>query len=163
MDVFPRAELERVITRSSLPGINPEERRVLQEYLRRHGAEFEELRFNVRVGLGIRLEGDYTDKFRFDWEERTKMRPDCVGWSPPKLATLIEAKTLWTNHAVWQLLSYRDAYAGDNPDAVIDLVGVAEAYTPQALSLSTSQGIRVYVYSFPPEAPLAPATSEIRS
>ena len=36
MDVFTRAELERVTERGSYPGINQEEWRALREYLRRH-------------------------------------------------------------------------------------------------------------------------------
>ena len=92
VDRFPRAELDRLTNRTSLPGVDPTEVRVLREYIRRHGAEYDELRFNVRVGDGAELVGDYTDKFRADWRTRTKMRLDCVGWTAPSSTTLIEAK-----------------------------------------------------------------------
>ena len=148
MDVFARAELARLVDRGSYPGIEPDEVRALREWIRRHGDRFEELRFNVRVGAGVKLGGDFPEKFRDDWETRTKMKLDCVAWNPPHTATLIEVKVQWTNAAVWQLASYRDAYAVDYPDATIELVGVCEAFTPQALALAGSQGITLYTYGF---------------
>lgn len=160
MDVFTREQLEDLVGRSSLPGIDATEIRVVREFLRRYGANYREYRFNVRVGEGAKLEGDYTEKFRDDWERRSRMRMDLVCWNPPDQATLIEAKVQWTNDAVWQLLAYRDAYVRDNRETIVGLVGVAEAYTASARQLASDRGLRLYVYGFPPELPAAPATSE---
>jgi len=159
MDTFTREELERVVSRSSLPGIDPTELRVVQEFLRRHGAEFREYRFNVRVGEGVTLAGDYGEKFIEDWRRRTQMRLDLVCWNPPNLATLVEAKVQWMNDAVWQLLNYRDHYQTDHPGEQLSLAGICEAYTPNARTLAGDQGIRLYVYRFPAELPAAAATS----
>lgn len=159
MDAFTRAELETLIARSTLPGVDPTEVRVLREFLRRQGSNYSEYRFNVRVGEGVQLEGAYSEKFREDWARRTKMRLDLVCFSPPNFSTLIEAKVQWANDAVWQLLGYRDHYAIDFPRDEIKLAGVAEAYTPTARTLASSRGIRLFVYGFPPELPASPATS----
>lgn len=160
MIVFPREQLEDLIRRDALPGIDATEVRVVREFLRRYGANYREYRFNVRVGEGTKLVGDYTEKFAAYWERVTQMRMDLVCWNPPNQATLVEAKVQWANDGVWQLLSYRDAYARDTNDEIVALVGVAEAYTPSARQLASDRGIRLYIYGFPPALPAAPATSE---
>lgn len=159
MITFTRDELPRLVDRSQLPGIDAGELRAVREFIRREGSKYEQLRFEVRVGVGVELQGDYTEKFRADWRERTKMRLDLVCWNPPNQYTIVEAKQQWTNDAVWQLLSYRDQFLIEYPDADVRLVGVAEAYTPQAAILASGQGIRLHVYGFPPELPHAPAST----
>ena len=62
----------------------------------------------------------------------------------------------WTNHAVWQVLDYRDRYRVDFPDHQVNVIGVAEAYTDQAREHAAQRGIRLIIYSFPPDQPLAP-------
>lgn len=153
---FTRADLPRLVDRSTLPGIDVGEVRALREWIRREGAKFDELRFEVRVGVGVQLEGDYTEKFLADWRQRTKMRLDLVAYNPPNQFTLIEAKLHWTNEAVWQLLAYRDQFVIEYPGADVRLVGVAEAYTANAGLLASDQGIRVHVYGFS-DLPQAPA------
>lgn len=161
MNAYPRVELPRLINRTTLPGVDDREVRVLREWIRRFGEQYDELRFNVRVGAGVQLAGDYPQQFKIDWMNRTKMRLDCVAWNAGDAVTLIEAKVEWTNDAVWQLLSYRDAYRDEFPDASIALAGVCEAYTPQARQLAADQGITLHVFTFaapPPIAGAAPAS-----
>lgn len=160
MVTFPREQLDRLVDRTSLPGIDPTELRVTREWIRREGSQYDELRFNVRVGDGVALVGDYTEKFKADWLERTRLRLDLVAWTAPASATLVESKVLWTNDAVWQLLSYRDQYRVEFPDHGVRLVGVCEAYTPSAATLAGGFGIRLHVYGFPDDLPLAAATTE---
>lgn len=159
MQTFTRDELPRLVDRSQLPGIDAGEVRGVREFIRREGAKYDQLRFEVRVGAGVELIGDYDEKFKADWRERTKMRLDLVCWNPPNQYTLVEAKLQWTNEAVWQLLSYRDAFLIDYPGADVKLAGVAEAYTPQSAILSSGQGIRLHIYGFPSTLPQAPAST----
>jgi hypothetical protein len=160
MDVFKRDELYRLVDRVTLPGINPEEVPVTREWIRRYGREFDELRFNVRVGVGITLEGPYPQKLKDDWFQRTRMKPDLVAYTAPNQSTIVEAKVQWLNDAVWQLLHYRDLYAAEFPEHAIRLVGVCQAYTPQSAQLASDSGIRLHVYGFPGDLPLAAATTE---
>lgn len=163
MDTFTRAELPRLVNATKYPGVDPTEVRVLREWIRREGDRYDELRFNVRVGAGVQLAGDFTEKFKADWERRTKMRLDCVGFNPPHVVTLVEAKVQWTNDAVWQLLGYRDQYVAEYPEAMIDLAGVCEAYTPSALQLAGDQGIRLFVFGFADTTPASSSTTGIGS
>jgi hypothetical protein len=156
---YTRDDLPRLVNATRLPGIDAGELRAVREWIRREGTKYDELRFEVRVGAGVELQGDYAEKFRDDWRERTKMRLDLVAYNPPNQYTIVEAKLQWTNDAVWQLLSYRDQFLIEYPEADVRLVGVAEAYTPNGAQLASDQGIRLHVYGFPPELPHAPATS----
>lgn len=160
MDEYTRDQLDAIVARSFLPGVDADETRAVREFLRREGANFDRYRFNVRVGEGVELRGDYTDKFKADWARRTSMRLDLVCLRDPNAATIVEGKVQWTNAAVWQLLHYRDAYQEAEPTHTIDLVGVAEAYTPQAVILAKASGIRLHIYGFPPDLPAAPASRE---
>jgi hypothetical protein len=148
VQTFTRDDLPRLVDRSTLPSIDVGEVRALREFIRREGHNYDELRFEVRVGAGVELQGDYTEKFKADWRERTKMRLDLVCYNPPNQYTIVEAKQQWTNAAVWQLLSYRDQFLIEFPDADVRLVGVAEAYTPNGAQLASDQGIRLHVYGF---------------
>ena len=160
MDVFSRNELYRLVDRVSFPGVDAEEARAIREWIRREGAKYEELRFNVRVGTGTKLGDNFDERFKAYWWRVTQMRLDLLAWNPPNEATIVEAKVLWTNDAVWQLLSYRDAYVKDFPDANVALVGVCEAYTPNARELAAGQGIRLHVYTFRADLPGANAVGE---
>jgi hypothetical protein len=160
MDVFTRDELYRLTDRVTLPGINPDEVPVTREWIRRYGHDYDELRFNVRVGVGIRLQGAYPEKFVDDWYQRTRLKPDLVAFTAPRFSTIIEAKIQWLNDAVWQLLHYRDLYVAEFPEHEIRLVGVCTAYTPQAALLASESGIRLHVFGFPGDLPLAAATTE---
>lgn len=163
MDVFTRDELDRLTSRPALPGIDANEVRALREWIRREGHKYDDVRFNVRVGAGISLQGDFTEKFKADWLQRTRMRLDLLAFIAPRFATIVEAKVQWTNEAVWQLVAYRDYYLVEFPDHDVTLVGVCEAYTPNARQLASDRGIRLHVYGFPDDLPQAAADREIRT
>lgn len=159
MDVFARDELYRLTDRTSFPGVDADETRAIREWIRREGAKYEQLRFNVRIGAGKTLDDTFDERFKKYWFRVTQMRCDLVAWNPPNAITIVEGKVLWANDAVWQLLSYRDAYVSDFPDSNVALVGVCEAYTPSGRELAASQGIRLHVYTFRDPLPQASATS----
>ena len=143
------SDRERLASMTNYPGVTPEESRVLRQYIRRHGAEYDEFRFMVRVGEGVTLGEDFSPEVRRSWEAITKARPDTVAFKAPDRHTLIEAKVSWTNEAVWQLLAYRDLYSRDVPLKSIALVGVAQYATPTARELARRAGIALYLYDLP--------------
>lgn len=159
-------DLEQLARLDTYPGVSMEETRPLREFFRRHAAEnFNEVRFNVRVGVGESA-GDEPDQAkRRAIEQGTRMRMDAVGWKAPSTATLLESKAQLANDGVWQLLGYRDAYRTDHPDHTTRLVIVAEGGSSTALKLAATYGIAVFLYTFPPATidVLAPATEETTS
>lgn len=143
-------DLEQLARLDAYPGVSPEESRPLREFLRRYAPDhFTEVRFNVRVGVGDTAPPDADAALARAVEQGTRMRMDCVGWRGPYEATLIEAKVSLANDGVWQLLGYRDAYVIERPDDTLRLVLVAEQATSTAIKLAQSNGIGLYLYSFP--------------
>lgn len=132
------------------PGMDPAESRVLRQYIRRRGDGVAEWRFNVRIGEGRDAGADVDEATRRAWRELTKARTDVVAWRPPNAATVVEAKDVWTNEAVWQLLGYRDLYRTTFPGHTITLHGVARDASPTSITLARSQGIALYLYDLPP-------------
>lgn len=144
-------DVERLLRMDTYPGMIPSESRVLRQFIRRHGAEYSEFRFNVRIGDGEEPPIDVDPSVRRAWTAITKARPDTVAFQRPNLATVIEVKDALTNEGVWQLLGYRDLYARDFPDHEIKLAAVAAYATPTAKMLARSNGIDVYLYALPPQ------------
>lgn len=149
-DVF--TDRDQLLRRPVFPGMDAAESRALRQYIRRQGDGVNEWRFNVRVGPGTDAGAPVDQKTRDAWMQLTRARLDCVAWRSPSSATLIEAKDRWENDAVWQLLSYRDLYAADNPTHAIALVGVARVASNTARELARTKGIALYLYDLPPAA-----------
>lgn len=158
-------DLEQLARLDTYPGVSLEETRPLREFFRRHAREnFDQVRFNVRVGVGELAPDEPDQAKRRAIEQGTRLRMDVVGWKAPDVATLIESKAQLANDGVWQLLGYRDAYVSDHPTENVRLVLVAEGATTTALNLATSYGIAVFLYDWPAGTidVLAPATEETR-
>ena len=144
-----RARLARTV----YPGMIESESRVLRQFVLHHGSEYDELRFNVRIGEGVDARSFVSVDAARAYEQLTKARPDTIAFRHPDQATIVEAKDVWTNEAVWQLLGYRDLYRGAFPDHRVALVGIAAAALPTAINLSRMNGIRVLVYELRDGAP----------
>lgn len=146
------ADRERLLRMENYPGMIPAESRVLRQFIRNHGARWDEFRFNVRIGEGVQAGAEFDAGLRRAWEQLTKARPDTVAFKAPDQATLIEVKEAWTNEAVWQLLAYRDLYMAAFPEHRVQLIGVAQLAPPTARQLAASQGIALVLYTFPSSA-----------
>lgn len=143
-------DLEQLARLDAYPGVSPEESRPLREFIRRYALNhFTEVRFNVRVGVGEGAPDETDVAKKRAIEEGTRMRIDALGWRGPNEATLIEAKEQLANDGVWQLLGYRDAYVLEHPNDTVRLVLVAERATSTAINLAQTNGIGIYLYSFP--------------
>ncbi len=153
---MPPANLDELLATRNYPGMIPAESQFLRAFIAMHGAEFDELRFNERLGEGVILENPASEKDRLDWQRRTKARPDCIGWNAPQHATIIEVKEQATLETIWQVLSYVELYAKSFPEHRVDAVIVAGGITPNARLLAPQRGVRVYTYALDPNRPLQP-------
>lgn len=144
------------------PGMVAEETRPLRAFIQKYAANFDEIRFNVRVGPGETAPPDVDAALQRAVEQGTRMRMDCVAWKGPNIATLIEVKVDAGNDAVWQLLTYRDHYVTEHPNESIRLVIVAESATTSARALAAQNGISLALFTFSTSTPdvTAPATEE---
>jgi hypothetical protein len=146
------SDRDRLLRLENYPGMIPEESRVLRQFIHRHGALFDEFRFNVRIGEGVELGADFDEKLRRAWTQWTKARPDTIGFKHPNDATIIEVKWDFTNEGVWQILAYRDLYVAAFPAHVVRLVGLGTFATPTARNLAASNGIQLHLYALTPGA-----------
>jgi len=152
----PPPNLEELLARRIYPGMSQAESRILRSWIQNHGAEWDAIDVEARLGAGVLLSPHFDQKFRKDWERRTKARPDAIATRAPDLVLIIEAKEQATSEAVWQVLGYRDLYRAEYPLARIQtLIVCAEAH-PTAVAVAAGQSVRILQYAIPPEAPLAP-------
>lgn len=152
----PPPNLPELLEARVYPGMIEPESRILRAFLTKHGAEYDELRFGVRVGPGVVLGEHVPEKDRRDWERRTKARPDCVAIIRPDRATVIEVKEQATLEAVSQVLAYAELYAIEQPGHRVSAAIVAAAATPAARTVAGMRGVAMYLYTLPAAAPLAP-------
>ena len=153
----PPANLEQLLEPRVYPGMIAAESRVLRAWLALHGAAYDEILFETRVGVGAQLPASVPERDRQWWAERTKLRPDVICWRAPNVADIVEVKETADNSAIWQVLSYRDAYVAAFPDRHTRPLIVCSAITDQARQVAIGQRITVHVMRFRSADLLAPA------
>jgi hypothetical protein len=152
----PPPNLDDLLARRIFPGMSARESRILRSWIVNHGAEWDELDVEPRVGAGVLLPPHFDEKFRADWERRTRARPDCIAKRAPDVVLIVEAKELATSEAIWQVNGYRDLYRAEFPSARISTLVICEAAHGTAKAVAVSQQVQIIQYLIPEEAPLAP-------
>lgn len=153
---MPPPNLAELLARRIFPGMSRAETRILQAWMTNHGATWDTLDVEGRLGAGKLLAPHYSEKERNDWYQRTRARPDCIARRAPNLALIVEAKEFATSEAIWQVNGYRDLYKAEFPnDQVATCVVCADAH-PTAVAVAASQGVQIIRYVMPPDEPLAP-------
>jgi len=154
----PPPNLAELLERKIFPGMSMAESRILRAWLAKHGAEWDTLDVEARLGPGRQLVSPHFDeKFKRDWERRTKARPDCVATRGTQVA-ILEAKEFATNEALWQVLSYVDLYKADVPGVTVQPIVICEDAAPTAVTMAAAKGVQILRYVIPPDEPLATGT-----
>jgi len=151
----PPSDLEALRARRIFPGMSARESRILRSWLAAHGAEWDAIDVEARLGAGKLLAPHFDPKFRADWEQRTRARPDAIATRAPNRAVIVEAKELATSEAVWQVQGYRDLYVAEFPSHEVSTLIICEEAHPTAVAIARSQGVQIIRYEIPPEEPLA--------
>lgn len=147
------SDRERLLTMAVYPQMIESESRVLRQFVRFRGHQFDEFRFNVRLGEGEEPGPEFDAAVRKAWTSITRARPDTVAFKAPNLATIIEVKDTLTNEGIWQVLGYRDLYVRAFPDHQVALACVAQFAGPTARELARRSGVDLYLYALPPGPP----------
>lgn len=142
-------DLDQLGWLTTYPGMIAAETRPLRAFIQQYFRDFDEIRFDVRVGPGEPAPDDADDALRRAIEQGTRMRLDAVAFKRPNVATLIEAKVDAANDAIWQLLAYRDHYVTEHASELIRLCIVAESATMSARTLAAAHGIYLALFAFP--------------
>ena len=159
----PPPNLAELLETVNFPGMVVDESRILRAFLSKHGADYDEIRFNQRLGEGIVLANAASDKDREDWRRRTMARPDVIAWLAPDNAAIIEAKVQATNETIWQVRGYQDLYSKENPRHRVQSIIVCEGATPNAITLARAQQVWIYVYALDADRPMAPGAEAFTS
>jgi len=153
--------------RLKYPGLISEEILVLQAWLKVNEATFDRFDYNVRIGPDYVSSVPLSPEVQRNANLLHKLRIDAVGWRgvsndllptsiaspaevyrvfPSALATIIDAKRRATNRVIGQLLTYRDNWVAENPEAATpDLVCTCATYSNSILASVAQHGIQLNV------------------
>jgi len=144
---FGAERLEELLLRTYFPEKADHETKLLLEFLAEYGRTFERIGFSVRVGQGNTPNPDHEPGVQRSTAFSSKRRIDFVGLQG-KQATLVEMKTRVGHQVLGQLLSDRQLWIGEFPDAPEPiLVAVGRSSTPEELAILSAHGITVLLYA----------------
>lgn len=151
--------------RLKYPGLLPDETLVLRAWLSINEGKFDRFDYNLRIGPDIDPGPQYSDAVRQDAILLQKLRIDAVGWRgvqnnllpsdsqtpadvyalfPSALATIIEVKRRATASSIGQIVTYREQWEAEYPDAAQpDTLLVCTTYSPAIVATLTAQGIQL--------------------
>lgn len=143
----PPPNLDQLLLQIQLPGMPRPESDVCKEWLQRHGAEYDAIDFNVRVGEGVQLSGgNFSEDTIALANAMTQKRIDMVTWVYGQPG-LWEVKIRASLGAVGQLIGYRELFAGTYPGAPQPtLTIIARRVDADTASVCSAQGIDVILY-----------------
>lgn len=142
----PPPNLETLLLQIQLPGMPRPESDVCKEWLQRHGAEYDAIDFNVRVGDGVQLGEGFSPETIAQANLMTQKRIDMVTWVYGQPG-LWEVKIRASLGAVGQLIGYRELFAGTFPGAPQPtLTIIARRVDPDTRSVCSAQGIDIVLY-----------------
>lgn len=145
----PPPDLAVLLQQIQYPGMTWVESQVCKAWLNRHGAEYDEVSFNVRLGDGVDPGDTYGPEIRRMANLLTTKRADIVARVGDQV-DLIEVKVRVSFGAVGQLLGYQTLWARDRPAwRVRRLIAIGRSIVPDAELLIEQQGI--VVETFPQE------------
>jgi hypothetical protein len=143
---FQRDEFPELLLRSFYPERTDKESAVIRDYLLAHLAEFDRVDFSVRVGQGQTPDPTHLPGVQANAVNSSKKRIDIVG-QQGSTTVLIEAKTRVTHAVLGQLLTDRQLWLEDHPDAKDPrLVAIGRTSDPDTLRVLSAHGIDVYLY-----------------
>jgi hypothetical protein len=122
---------------------------VMRDYLLAHGTEFDRFAFSVHVGQGLTPNPDHPPNVQKATAYSTQKRIDLVAWRGTR-PVLIEAKSRVDPSCLGQILTYRQLWLEDNPDAPDpELVVIGRTSDDDTIRALQAHGITVLLYAAP--------------
>lgn len=150
----PPPDLALLLAQIQYPGMTWVESRITEAWLRAHGAEFDAIDFNVRLGAGVDPGAGYDDSTRRQAQLVTQKRADIIA-TVPGFATIVEVKVRVGLPVIGQLIGYRELYrrwAGY--DGHISLLAIGRSVVSDVEEIIRGQGIAMELFprvEFPAE------------
>lgn len=142
----PPPNLEQLRAQIQFPGMPKPESEVFREWLERHGAEYDLIEFNVRVGAGGDNSQATTDDAKNLQTLLTQKRIDVVAWKNNQ-PTIIEVKVRANLGAVGQLKGYYRLFPSAYPNSPYpQMLVIARRIDQDAALVHSAEGIDVILY-----------------
>lgn len=140
---MPIPNLGLLLEKPHLPGMTPEESAIAKAWLAAHASEYDSAEFNVRLGEGMQLEGEWDASARRFAALATAKRADIIV-RQGSAVTIVEVKVRVGLGALGQLIGYRDLWLKQNPTTVVTaLVAAASTAEPDVQSVLQQSGVRL--------------------
>jgi len=146
---FSRDGLAQLLIMRTFPERTDRESRVIRDWLINHGASYDRYTFSVRIGQGATPDPTLPLRLQKQIAFVSKKRIDVLVWSGSQ-PSIIEVKYLVTPASLGQILSYRQFFREEQPNALDpNLVVIGAASDPDTIRALNAHGVTVYLY---PEA-----------
>ena len=128
------------------PGMTYVETEITRAWISRHGAEYDEIMFNVRLGEGVQLEGEYTPEVVRMATLITQKRADVVARVGDQV-DLVEVKIRIAFPVIGQLIGYRGLFKGTYPQYTVRrLLAVGRAVVPDMAAIIEESGVAIETF-----------------
>jgi len=143
---MPPLNLGQLLVQIQYPGMTWVESQIAKAWINRHGAEYDAIDFNVRIGEGVDPGEEYTAEVRRMATLLSQKRADITA-RVGDLHTLIEVKIRIGFPVIGQLIGYRELYKRIHPEASeIKLLTIGRDVVPDAADIIQDQGIAIELF-----------------
>lgn len=144
---MPIANLEYILTRPQLPGMTAEESAVGRRWIEEHANDYDSAEFNVRLGQGMQLEGEWDESTRRFAALATAKRADIIA-RRGNAVTIVEVKVRVGLGALGQLIGYRDLWLAQNPQTTVEeLIAAAVTAEPDVQQVFQQAGVKLEFFA----------------
>ena len=157
----PPPDLDALINTEIYPGIDPYESRVIREYLRRYGFQFDRIDINYKLGEGQAAPENTPEPYRKMWESLTRKRADLICWRDPDRAVIVEAKWVFHLRDVGQLIGYGELFRKQHPQHTASLLAICAVVDGDVQAVLSKYGASIIRYDIPrDQMPAAPEADQ---
>lgn len=143
---MPPPNYDVLLVQLQYPGMSYVESEITRAWLRAHGAEYDRIEFNFRLGKGLEVGDEYDAATRRAAELLTQKRADIVTWQSGYV-TLIEVKVRIAFPTIGQLLGYRVLFRQQHPDQpVTRLLAIGRSVVHDSAEVLTELGVDIETY-----------------
>lgn len=142
----PPPDLSHLLEQDIYPEQTEGESAVLRDWIRAHGAEYDEIKVSVRLGAGADVDENLPENYRRMAGYVTRHRADAVARVGDSV-TVVEAKIKVTSSVLGQLRTYRRLYLEDHPNVSdVNMLAVGRYGNLTTIRVLQAEGVDVALY-----------------
>ena len=144
---FNKDDLTKLLLQRFYPERTDRESTIVRDWLFAHGAEYDRFSFSVRVGQGQTPAPGLDPGVARSVAFSSRKRIDILAWQGPA-PTIIEVKERVTPAALGQILTYRQLFLEETPDAPEPRLVIIGRYSDDdTLRALSAHGIDVLIFA----------------